>query len=451
MANISGMKDKAAASVTKARAKRPFLDHLIRAYSRYQGDTGDRLAAAVTYFGFLSFFPLIALAFSVLGFVVANNPDVRQSVTDGLSSAFPGLIGGPKGIDIDSIANAKAGAGILGIVGLLLAGLGWVDALREAIRSIWHQNVKAGNFITKKLSDILILAGLGLTLVISLAVSSAATTVTGKLLSAIGLEGSAVAGLLVKVLALAVGVFTDVLLFLYLFIRLPKLQTPWRKVVKGALFAAVGFELLKIVGTYFIARTTKNPVYGTFAVVVGLLVWINLVTRFLLFSAAWTVTAPYDSDVAPSGTADAEQAEKAGIPTEYADNDPDDPALLQEDGAPTPLVAALQGETPAQDQPEGRPGEQQPGSATADRRPGQPAASAGQPAASAGQPGEGQLHLAAEGAPTDSADRGAAGGGGGKAAAVGAGAAVGAAGIALLGRRGRKADDEEAAEPGGDG
>lgn len=368
MANTSGLKDKATGTVETARAKRPFLDHLVRAYSRYQGDAGDRLAAAVTYFVFLSFFPLVALAFSVLGFTVANNPGVRKSVTDSLSSAFPGLIGGSNGINIDQIANAKAGAGILGLVGLLLAGLGAVDALRQAIRSVWHQNVKAGNFIKKKLADILILAGLGLTLAVSLAVSSAATAVTDKVLSILGLEGSTAAGFLVKVLALVVAIFTDVLLFLYLFIRLPKTQTPWRKVIKGALFAAVGFELLKVIGAWFIARTTKNPVYGTFAVVVGLLVWINLVSRFLLFSAAWTVTAPYDTDVAPSGTAGPEQAEQAGVPKEFADNDPDDPALLQKDGAPTPLVAVLQGEQPAQDQPEGRPGEQ-----------GKPVQSAGSP------------------------------------------------------------------------
>lgn len=198
--------------------------------------------------------------------------------------------------------------------------------------------------------------------------SSAATAVTDKVLSILGLEGSTAAGFLVKVLALVVAIFTDVLLFLYLFIRLPKTQTPWRKVIKGALFAAVGFELLKVVGAWFVARTTKNPVYGTFAVVVGLLVWINLVSRFLLFSAAWTVTAPYDTDVAPSGTAGPEQAEKAGVPKEFADNDPDDPALLQKDGAPTPLVAVLQGKQPAQDPPEGRPGEQ-----------GKPVQSAGSP------------------------------------------------------------------------
>jgi len=114
------------------------------------------------------------------------------------------------------------------------------------------------------------------------------------------------------------------------------------------------FELLKRAGAFYIERTTENPLYGSFAVVVGLLVWINIVSRMLLVCAAWVVTAPYDSDIEPSGTANAETAVKAGIPTEFADNDPDDPPTLQEDGAPSPLVAAVQGRTPSQDEPEGR-------------------------------------------------------------------------------------------------
>ena len=46
--------------------KRPALDHLIRAFGRYTADAGDRQAAAVTFFGFLSFFPILALATTIL-------------------------------------------------------------------------------------------------------------------------------------------------------------------------------------------------------------------------------------------------------------------------------------------------------------------------------------------------------------------------------------------------
>lgn len=344
----------------RIREKAPWLDHLIRAVGRYQADTGDRLAAAVTFFGFLSFFPLLVISAALVTIVL---PDTGvQTVIDTVNDYAPGLAEqlGLQQILTDE-RNKKAGiTGLLGLVGLLYSGLGWVDALRESVRVVWHQNVLAGNLVVKKLKDIVVLAGLGATLIVSLLVSAAAGAFTDVALDLVGLEGSLVAGVLVTVVGTVLGVVTSTLLFLYLFIRLPKVQTPWRRVLKGAVLAAVLFEVLKRVGAIYIERTTVNPVFGVFAVAVGLLVWINLVSRMLLLVAAWTVTAPYDSDVAPSGTASPEQARKAGIPLEFADDDPDHPPTMQQDGAPSPLVAAVQGKTPPQDVPEGPPSRPEP-------------------------------------------------------------------------------------------
>src|SRR5438128_120548 len=92
----------------------------LAAWGRYQADGGDRLAAAITYFGFLSFFPLVALAFAVLGYVVAGDSGVQREVEHGLSSYLPGLIGhGPHQLSLDDIAASKASAGVIGLVGLL--------------------------------------------------------------------------------------------------------------------------------------------------------------------------------------------------------------------------------------------------------------------------------------------------------------------------------------------
>jgi membrane protein len=353
------------AIIAGAREKAPFLDHLIRAVGRYQADTGDRLAASVTFFGFLSFFPLLAVSVSLLSLVLGDR--AVGTVVATVNDYAPGLA---EQLGLAEILrnNTRAGlTGLLGLLGLLYSGLGWVDALREALRFMWHQNVLAGNFFVKKAKDVLVLAGLGVTLVVSLAISAAAGAFTEFALSLVGLETSAAATLLVKGLGTVLALATNTGLFLYLFLRLPKVQTPWRRVFKGALLAAVLFEVLKRVGAIYIERTTENPVYGTFAVVVGLLVWINLVSRIMLLCAAWTATAAYDSDVPPSGTASPEQAEKAGVPLEFADDDPDHPPQLQEQGAPSPLVAALQGRTPPQDVPEGPPSRPEPQGA-AERR-----------------------------------------------------------------------------------
>ena len=334
------------------RDKVPPLDHLVRAFGRYQADAGDRQAAAVTFFGFLSFFPVLALATSILSYALGD--EAVTTVVDQVNSYAPGLAEqlGLREILTD---NTKAGAaGLVGLLGLLYSGLGWVDALREAVRAIWHHNVKEGNFLVKKAKDVLVLAGLGATILLSVAVSAATGSFSSAALELVGLEDSTPATVVTWVVGVALGLLTSFALFVFLFWRLPKVQSPFRRVAKGALLAAVLFELLKRIGALYIERTTENPLYGSFAVIVGLLVWINIVSRMLLVCAAWTVTAPYDSDVEPSGTASAAAAARAGIPQEFADHDPDDPPTLREDGAPSPLAAAVQGRTPSQDVPEGR-------------------------------------------------------------------------------------------------
>lgn len=305
----------------------------------------------------------------MLGYVVVIYPGVTDQVRHALDSSFPGLFG-PRGININEIASAKAGAGILGLVGLLYSGLGWIDALRDALRSVWHQNVLAGNFIAKKVTDIGLMIGLGVTLLVSIAISGLATAVTTQLLSLVGLADYTLARGFLTVFAIAVAVVTDLAFFLFVFTRLPKVKTPWRQVIKGAVFAAVGFEILKLVGTYLISRTTHNTLYGPFAIIVGLLVWINLVARYTLLAAAWTVTAPYDTDVHPSGTASRAAAREAGVPEEYADADPDEPPVLYRNGAPTPLRNAVAGKTPPQEEPVGPPEPQPPAVPAPPTRPG---------------------------------------------------------------------------------
>ncbi|MBC7372387.1 MAG: YihY/virulence factor BrkB family protein, partial [Frankiales bacterium] len=289
------------ALLQRARDGRPGFDHVIRAYLRYSADAGDRQAAAVTFFGFLSFFPLLALAASVLGYVLGD--DAVRTVVREVNAYVPGLADQLRLRELLT-DNRKAGtSGLIGLVGLLYSGLGWVDALREAIRTMWHHDVQDGNLILKKVRDIVVLAGLGATVAVSVGVSAAGGAFAGFALDLVGLEGTGRAKVITGIVGVVLGLLASTALFLYLFWRLPKVTTPLRQVLRGAVLAAVLFEVLKQVGAFYIARTTANPIYGTFAVIVGLLVWINLVSRLLLLCAAWTVTGPYNSDVEPSGTA----------------------------------------------------------------------------------------------------------------------------------------------------
>src|SRR3954453_6264248 len=150
-------------------------------YGRYPADGGDRLAAAVTFYWFLSLFPLLLLAISLLGYVYGD--DAPKHVTSALSGYLPEQLVTTIG---DTLVSAKGKSGIIGIVGLLLSGLGWVDGLREAIRSIWHQNVKAGNFVIRKVVDSLLLVGQFSSIGASVVISGATTAATGQVVDLLG-------------------------------------------------------------------------------------------------------------------------------------------------------------------------------------------------------------------------------------------------------------------------
>jgi membrane protein len=106
----------------------------------------------------------------------------------------------------------------------------------------------------------------------------------------VGLADVTGAGTLLRLIALSVAVAADGLIFFILFTTLAGTKATWRQLLRGCLFGAIGFEVLKLVGALLVAHTVRNPVYASFAVIAGLAVWINLSSRFILFSAAWTAT-----------------------------------------------------------------------------------------------------------------------------------------------------------------
>jgi membrane protein len=307
-----------AARSRSARARSPWFDHAVRAYQRNGEVLGGQLAAAITFYGFLSFFPLLALAFAVVGYVSGAYPDAQDSVTRAVQDAFPSLVGSGSGqINIRDVIDAKAGAGVIGLLGLFYSGLGWLDALRAALRRVFGTSELPLNFVKKKITDVTVLIGLGLALVASLVVTSLATSATTQVLGVVNLDDKLVAVALLKVLSVALGVLADTVLFAILLSRLSGAHQPWRQVRSAALLGALGFEVLKLGGTFLIGRTTHNPVYATFGVVVGLLIWINLVSQLLIYVASWGATQAYSEE--PSAAAEtAPEAVASGGPPSTA-------------------------------------------------------------------------------------------------------------------------------------
>lgn len=294
---VAAGRARARAKVEDWRVRRHWFDHLLRTARRYQTQHGDQLAGSVTYFAFLSFFPIIALAFAVVGYVVTIRPDALETLTQAINSQLPGLA---ERIGIDQIAGAKTGAGIIGLLGLLYAGLGAVNALRDALRLIWMTTEPRLGFVLGKLRDLVALLLIGLTLLLSVVVGGFATQATGVVLEWLGLRGTPLQQLGLGAAGIAVSLAADLLVFTVILGWLARPPQPRSVVLRGALLGAIAFGLLKQLATLVLSGTLSNPVYGVWAVVAGLLIWINLSARITLLAAAWTATAGYGPPPAPT-------------------------------------------------------------------------------------------------------------------------------------------------------
>jgi membrane protein len=278
----------ATARWTRLRERRPWLRRVVGGWEHLQANNGNQYAAAITFFSFLALFPLVLLAVSITGFVLHSDPGVERSFLLHITDNVPGALGETLKSSLQAAIDSRASIGILGLVGVLLTGLGWIGNLRAAIDAVWNQERDKLGFVKEKLANLVVLAGLGLAAVLSIGLTVVGTSLTDQILGWLGLDSVPGATLVLKLLGIALALAGDTLIFWWLLVRLPQVDVPTRLAVKGALLAAVGFEVLKIVGSFTIAHTADSPTAGPFAGIVAVLIWIQLVARWMLFSCAWT-------------------------------------------------------------------------------------------------------------------------------------------------------------------
>ena len=277
--------------VSDLRERRPVVDHLVRALEHYGQVNGSALAAAVTYFAFLSFFPILALAFAIFGQVTKVYEDAQDTLVDAANSVLPGLVGGESGVPLDTLQAAAPGIFSVGIVLTLYSGLGWLSGMRSALMAIFEEPEREQpSFLIGKLRDVLALMALGTILVASVAVSGVATKVLTPIMEALDL-GVVAEGFL-WVLALCLGLAASTLLFFAFFRLLAQPNTPSRSLWSGSFLGAVVFEVLKQLSTFLLKATANSEAFQAFGIALILMVWINYTSRVVVLSAAWAHTTP---------------------------------------------------------------------------------------------------------------------------------------------------------------
>ena len=257
---------------------------LKRAWREFSDDKITDWAAALTYYGVLSIFPMLLALISLLGLF---GQSATQPLLDNISTVAPGPA---KDIVTNAITNlqkSQGSAGVMFFVGIALAlwsASGYVGAFMRASNVIYE--VEEGRPIWK-LRPLQMLVTL--VMILLLAIAAISVVVTGPLASAVG-SAIGLGDTAVTVWNIAkwpVLLFLVSFMFAVLYWAAPNVKQPgFRWITPGGVLAVIGWVIASAAFAFYVANFgSYNKTYGALAGPVVFLVWLWISNIVILLGA----------------------------------------------------------------------------------------------------------------------------------------------------------------------
>src|SRR6201992_3073279 len=239
---------------------------------KFFDDYATYLAAIFTYYAFVSLFPLLLIASTVLSVVLRGDPNLQKELLTSALKSFP-VVGSELGAP-QHPSGGPTGL-IVGIAGSVYGGLGVAQAFQYASNTMWAvPRDSRPNPLHARGRSLILLAVVGLTIL--------ATTT----LAILGGGGVGLLGTTEKYLAVAVSVVINATTAVFAFRFAPARKLSIRDVLPGAISAAVFWQLLQTFGIVYVKHVVNHASESNkvFAFVLGLLAYLFLTAVTLLLS-----------------------------------------------------------------------------------------------------------------------------------------------------------------------
>lgn len=276
----------------------------VRVFQHYALKRGPILASGLSYQAIFAVFAALWVAFSVAGFIITGNDELKRGFFELLDASVPGLIDSGDGegaIDPDDLSQAGifGWTGAIALGGLLFSALGWLASARDAVRVMFELPPERLNIVLLRLKD----AGLGILFGVALLVSAGllvfSTQAVEWIFGLIGIaEDSVVAAMAASGVGLLLMFILDTVTLAALFRFLAGLRIPVRRLAAGSLLGAAGLGILKVLGSTLLGGASNNPLLASFAVIIGLLIWFNFLCQVILIAGAWIAVGMADRGLA---------------------------------------------------------------------------------------------------------------------------------------------------------
>ena len=255
------------------------LAFLVGVWKKFGDDRGGSLAALMTFYGFLSLFPLLLLLVTILGFFGASEHSFVGRVENSAFSQFP-VVGTKLSTNIHGLHDRSVLGLVVGILVVLWGSQGAIQTAQYAQAEVWNiPGVNRPSFGAR--------LGRTASMTVLLGVFLLVSTVMAGLVTIGHHGGAAVVGAVVASLVVNVG------LFVVAFRLLTPKQIPWNDLLPGAFVGAAGWTILQYLGGVLVEHSLRNTSkeYGTFALVLGLLAFLYLAAQVTLYASELNVVA----------------------------------------------------------------------------------------------------------------------------------------------------------------
>lgn len=276
----------------RLRARFGWLDHVVRAFTRFNDRNGSLFAAGLTYYTIFAIFPLLMVGFGVGGFALSRRPELLTTLEERIRTSVSGAVGQQLVDLMNSAIDARASVGVIGLATAAWVGLGWMWHLREALSQMWAHPVAPAGYLRTKLSDLAAMVGTFVVIVATIAL-----TVLGHarpmaaVLRWLEIPQFSVFDEIFRGISVLVSVLVSWVLFTWMIGRLPREPVGLVTAARAGLMAAVGFELFKQVGAIYLQIVLRSPAGVVFGPVLGLMVFAFVTAWLILFATAWAATA----------------------------------------------------------------------------------------------------------------------------------------------------------------
>lgn len=269
----------------------------VRVLTRFSERDGELLSAGMSFQSVFAVFAAILVSFSLAGVWLRSNPDVLAALIDIINSYVPDLIADGGLISPDALRDIEF-VGWIALVGLVGTAIGWLGFMRQAVRAVFGVPPVTRFFLLQKAIDLGLALGFGLLLVAGGLVSVASTAALDWVAGVLGLEQESVpVAVGIRVVGILVSVVVNVVALSLIFRVLSAIPIPPRDLLVGAGAGSVVLAALSVVSGFLLGGATRNPLLATFAVFIGLLLWLAIVWRVVLLSATWIAVTLDDRGV----------------------------------------------------------------------------------------------------------------------------------------------------------